>query len=131
MDEQPDRPTGHPLLDQIHTGMTVFDRDSKEIGTVSGVYLGQPEEDAGQEEADLAARGSAEDQRPDPLPPGVPAPVSAADPALQDKLEEPQMLRGYLRVSGEDLPAEGEFIPAEQLDRVEDWRVFLNIAREE
>ncbi len=140
---------GTELLDLIHTGMTVFDRDGEQVGTVDGVFHGRPE-DAAQAAAPAstagpgsgatppakqpADEGAADSQsravgsetlRDDAAPLHTPAPVGRSDVDLHDTLSKPPLRRGYLRLGGTDLPEKARFVTADQIERRDDWRVFL------
>jgi len=133
----------------IHTGMLVYDRDGKPLGTVDGVFHGRPEDEAvaaspgrvippeDESGADDPAAIVAEGQpaaRPDLLddyapPPGTPPPVETSDQGLQDALGEPQMRRGFIHLSGSDLPEKARYVAFEQIEHHDDLRVHLKASR--
>jgi hypothetical protein len=123
-----------PLLERIHAGMTAFDRNGKEVGTVNGVVLGRPvDRDTRQKTGGAAGSEAAppEALTDEPLPPGTLPPVAVVDPGLQKTLQEPEMRGGYIRVANEE-PGEPErYVPANAIERVDGWQVFLKVGLEE
>ena len=127
MSESGREPLGNPLLEQVHAGMLVLDRENQPVGTVDGVYLGVTDEQAGKKASKVPGTGATGLPVDEPLPRDVPPPVDMEDHGLKAMLEDLPLRRGYVRVAAQEPSENKRFVGAEQIDRVDDERVFLKI----
>ena len=74
-----------------------------------------------------ATAGRGETLQDHPAPPGTPPPVETSDVTLQAALGAPHLRRGYIRLGDTDLPERARFVAVEQIERSDDWRVFLKL----
>lgn len=113
MTQQPfEQDPGQHLLKQVRNGMLVYDQHGAEIGTVEQVHLGLP-----------AAT----------LKVGDTTRVEAREQAVFGSDRLPEMLRthlleqGFVRVDRPGPRPEDRYMMPEQIDRIEDDRIYLRV----
>ncbi len=116
------------LLNQIHEKMRVYDRDNNDIGMVDRVYLGAASDQA-YEHGEGPATADNPDYSQNRLYRDV-AQVFEPD-NLPEELRERLTQRGFVRIAGSGILAADRYILPEQIDRVADNHVYLNVLRKE
>lgn len=128
MDKSTDNRDEQQLLNQIEEGMRVYDRDNNDIGAVERVYLG-----GASDRADVPGEGSGAAQ--DSSLPGQglimnALPIFEVD-QLPAELRERLLNRGFVRINSAGILAADRYLLPEQIDRVQDRRVILRVARKD
>ncbi len=120
------------LLRQVHEGMRVYDRDGKDIGTVDRVYISEVSP-----EAERRGLGPATEENRNPNP-DQPRGAVLEDIArvfepdrLPDTLQRRLYKNGFVRVNASGLLAADRYVLPDQVSRVSDGKVTLNVSRQE
>lgn len=113
-------------LDEVRSGMSVYDNSGDRIGKVSSIYLGattEAEEDRGEGPArDIPLDGSDDNSFVDMLAEAF----NAED--VPTELVERLRQQGFIRIDSSGLFANDRFATAEQIDSVDADEVYLNVA---
>lgn len=138
------------LLEQVHEGMTVSDIEGNEIGTVDLVRMGDPDAETAPipDDTDIppatpmaggafmpGGTGSTTPGGAGPLGAGVPAaPVGATtgeEPDVPGEISRRLRRTGYFKVDSKGLFRRDVYVSANEIDRVSDDAVMLNVAKKE
>lgn len=123
-----DKSTSNSILNEIHEGMRVCDRDDNEIGTVRRVFLGAvTEETNGQGGGPATAPDP--DMRDDSLVDNL-AEAFAGDP-LPEVLRARLLHAGFIRIDTHGLFASDRFAMPEQIASVSEDCVRLRLTKDE
>lgn len=120
------------ILNLVHEGMDVYDREDKKVGTVERLFFGSASTmDAGDYEAQTQTvdqeivdygRGSIVDAIADAFDPADDIPESLRNRLLQ---------QGFIRVDGAGLFASDRYVVPEQIARVSDDNVYLKVSQDD
>lgn len=113
-------------LDQVRSGMNVYDSTGERIGEVSFVYLG-----ANTEEAQERGEGPARDIPLDDEDANTFVDMLANafnDEEIPSEMVERLRQEGYIRIDSSGLFASDRFATAEQIVSVDEDQVHLNVA---
>ncbi len=114
------------LLNQIHEGMRVIDRDHADIGMVDRVYPGDGDEHADARNPGPAVANDA---------PVLQTDVGAMNVFEVDKLPqevcERLLNRGFVRLNAPGILAADRYLLPEQIDHVDNKRIVLKVARKD
>ncbi|MFN8441881.1 MAG: hypothetical protein U0175_13965 [Caldilineaceae bacterium] len=113
-------------LDQVRSGMNVFDRTGERIGEVSFVYLGANTEQE-QERGEGPARDIPLDDGDDNSFVDMLA-DAFNDEEIPGEMVERLRQEGYIRIDSSGLFASDRFAMAEQIASVDEEEVHLNVA---
>jgi hypothetical protein len=140
------------ILSQIHEGMTVYDAETRNIGTVSDIYLGSdyPElakhdsdspspEDNGATTDSVMAAGYGFPVVPVPLNLGATGigsmggvlPAFAFEDAVPPELRSHLMEKGFIQIRGNGILGASRYVTADQIAAVQDEAVYLSVSREQ
>lgn len=118
------------LLRQVHEGMKVYDREGKDVGTVDGIYISEVSPEAARRGLGPAV---AENQNPNQPRSDVLqdfAKVFQSDQVPAD-LQRRLLDNGFVRVNSPGLFSADRYILPEQVDRVNNNKVVLNVIRQD
>lgn len=118
------------LLRQVHEGMKVYDREAKDVGTVDGVYISEVSPEAARRGLGPAV---AENQNANQPQSGILqdfAKVFEEDQVPED-VKRRLLDNGFVRVNAPGLFSADRYVLPEQVDRVNDNKVVLNVSRQE
>ncbi len=116
------------LLNQIHEGMRVYDRDNHDIGLVDRVFLGAAGDQA-YERGEGPATARDPNAQPDTLLRDF-AHVFEPD-NLPEELRQRLLNRGFVRMSASGILAADRYLLPDQIDRIENNHVMLKVVRKE
>ena len=121
--------THNTILNEVHEGMRVIDRDGEEIGTVRRVFLGAVSDE-------MHERGKGPATAPDPeirddsLFDNLAEAFSADDP-LPEALRGQLLRQGFIRIDSAGLFASDRYATPDQIETVSDDIVRLNLAKDD
>jgi hypothetical protein len=133
------------ILKEIHEGMTVYDRNDEQLGTVDRVYLGTVSEE-GHEQGEGPAATTAADTPGAADDAGEVFGMGRDEPAVIDfafgggisptetsgsEVRELLIRHGYIRISSRGLFASDRYVMPDQIDSVSGDRVRLKLSKEE
>lgn len=116
------------LLKSIHEGMNVIDSKGDKIGTVRDLYFGA-DSDEMQRHGAGAATAPNPNLRSDDLVQDVAQAVFGGD-ELPDEMRQRLINNGFLRIDTAGLFASDRYVLPEQIARVHDEHVHLNVAKD-
>lgn len=119
----------HTILNQVHEGMRVCERDGDEIGTIRQVFLGAVSERAEQRGKGPATASNPE-WREDTFVDDI-AEVFAADESLPEALRGRLLREGFIRIDTSSWFASDRFALPDQIESVSDDCVRLRLTRDE
>ena len=117
------------LLNQIHDGMRVLDRDGHDIGMVDRVHLGDATDQAYERGKGPATTSSNPQSDTSPILRDF-AHVFEPD-NLPDELRERLWNRGFVRINASGILAADRYLLPHQIDRIEKDQVLLNVLRKD
>lgn len=116
------------ILNFIHEGMTVYDREDKKIGSVERLYFGSGST-VDQDEYQMPVEPGRADIPRDTLFDAI---ADVFDPNdVPDEMRERLLQRGFIRIDGAGLFAADRYVMPEQIASVSDEAVYLKVAKDE
>lgn len=123
-----DTPAANTVLNQVHEGMVVEDRNHHRIGKVDGMFLGGVSDDVLER-----GKGPATAQAPD-TPGGELIELARrafGGDDLPDVLRNRLLRNGFIHVDADGLLASDRYVMPEQISDVSGDTVTLNVTRDE
>ncbi len=118
------------LLGRIHQGMTVFDNKDDEIGKVEFVYFGA-QADTNENTHTTSATHVPNPAMTDATIPGMIADVFSPQDEVPEALADRLRMSGFIRVDSNRLLASDRYVMPDQIGRVHDEHVHLNVSYDE
>ncbi len=116
------------MLEAVHEGMEIYDRDGKRIGTAERVHIGEVSTVARDRGMGPATVSSA-DQPRDTLLHDL-AQVFNTD-EVPEEVRERLLNNGFVRIDADGLFAQDRYVLPEQIERVSGDQVTLRVSRDE
>lgn len=124
-----DKSTSNSILNQVHEGMRVCDRNSNDIGTIRKVFLGSVTEEMN-ERGEGPATAPDHQMRDDNLVDNLAEAFSAQDP-LPESLRGRLLRHGFIRIDTSGLFESDRYALADQIESVSEDCVRLRLAKDE
>jgi hypothetical protein len=124
-----DKSTHNTILNQVHEGMRVYDREGEEIGNVRRVFLGAVSDEM-HERGKGPATAPDPEMRDDSLIDNLAEAFSADDP-LPEALRGRLLRQGFIRIDTEGLFASDRYATPDQIESVSDDTVRLNLMKDD
>jgi hypothetical protein len=118
------------VLNLVHEGMDVYDREDKKVGTVERLFFGSASTmDAGNYEAQTQTVDQELDYGHDSI---VDVIAEAFDPAddIPEVLRNRLLQQGFIRIDGAGLFASDRYVVPDQIARVSDDKVYLKVSQD-
>lgn len=117
------------ILNDIHEGMTVYDRQNQRLGTVETIYFGATSKEQRAHGTGPATVTTADLPYSDPVTNIVGSIFNPDD--VPQELAEQLYRTGFVRIDSAGLFASDRYIMPSQIERVADDSVFLRVGQDE
>lgn len=121
---------GTMLLEQVHEGMKVFDRNDKEVGKVKFVFFGAAADELQGGAAPASNAGANPDTQTDSLVKDIAMAFTDADD-LPEALRSRLIHNGFIRIDTSGWFSKDSFAMPDQIETVADDKVTLNTTMDE
>lgn len=119
------------ILNLVHEGMDVYDREDKRVGTVEQLFFGSASTmDTDDYEAQTPTVDKELDYGRDSI---VDAIAEAFDPGddIPEVLQNRLLQQGFIRIDGAGLFASDRYVVPDQIARVSDDKVYLKVSQDD